>query len=275
MKYLLPALFVAIALQLGTAPTAQAQAPTSATTYSGPRYPGGPDSLRALVYRSTRITTPAPAGKMLVQFELQPDGKAFNFTMVRPPDPMNKALVDATAAARNYVEANMLAWQLDKPGTTGASIKAPKISLAMEFTTLPAAQAYYYADHEPVFKDATEALRATFSKFRVSPNDSVQQHLFASPSRILAEHIQSKVKYPPNALRSGQQGQVYVYFEVAENGAIDNPQVVGTAGKYLDDEVLKVVKNLSAASAPAQLRGQPVRVYYTLPINFKIVKPRS
>ena len=65
---------------------AQAQTIASAA-YSGPRFPGGPDSLRAFVGRSTWQAMAAPAGRMLVQFELKPDGQPYNFTMVRPPSP--------------------------------------------------------------------------------------------------------------------------------------------------------------------------------------------
>ena len=41
----------------------------------------------------------APAGRMLVQLELKSDGQPYSFTMVRPPEPLNQALVDATAKA--------------------------------------------------------------------------------------------------------------------------------------------------------------------------------
>jgi protein TonB len=51
---------------------------TSLADYAGPRYPGGPDSLRALVFRSTRQAGAAPAGHALVLFELMPGGKPTN-----------------------------------------------------------------------------------------------------------------------------------------------------------------------------------------------------
>ncbi|WP_035564987.1 energy transducer TonB [Hymenobacter sp. IS2118] len=271
MKFPLLILVAAIALQLGAPPTSQAQTTAPAAAYTGPRYPGGPDSLRALVYRSTRTTTPAPAGRMLVQFELQSDGKAYNLTMVRPPDPINPELVKATAAALDYLEAHMLPWLLGSTRLAEAVGKPPKISLVMDFATPPAAWAYNYGDQQPVFAAALEVMRTRFSKMQQQPEDSVQQSLFASSSRTLISYIQLQVKYPPNALRYQQQGQVYIYFEVAESGAIENPQVVGTAGKYLDDETLKIVRKLPAANVAAQLRGQPVRVYYALPITFKIM----
>ena len=59
--------------------------PALPADYTGPRFPGGPDSLRALVYRSTQAAGSKPAGQMLVQFDLKPTGEPYNFTMVRPP----------------------------------------------------------------------------------------------------------------------------------------------------------------------------------------------
>ena len=63
---------------------------------------------------------------------------------------------------------------------------------------------------------------------------------------------------------------VYLYFEVAETGAIERPEVMGTANPSLDEETLRVVKLLPSATSPALLRSQPVRVYYVLPITFRI-----
>ena len=57
---------------------------------------------------------------------------------------------------------------------------------------------------------------------------------------------------------------------MAENGAIEHPRILGTAGQALDAEVLRMVEKLSAAITLRQLQGQPVRVFYILPVTFKI-----
>lgn len=90
----------------------------------------------------------------------------------------------------------------------------------------------------------------------------------------MARLVQMRVKYPREALMRQQQGVVCAYFEVAENGAIEHPRILGTAGQALDAEVLRMVEKLPAATTPPQLQGQPVRVFYiipvTLPVTFKI-----
>ena len=268
MKHLLAVLVAAVTLQLGTAPLAQAQTSTpTAATYTGPRYPGGPDSLRALVYRSTRLAASAPAGRLLVKFELQADGRPHRFSLVTPPAPLNKPLLEAGALALPYLEANMAAWQ---PGAPTPDEPSPKISLVLDFTTPLGAQPYNYCDQSPVFgtladrvpernRPFFERMMADFTKKNVS-----------SSARALSTFVQMNVKYPPEALRTRQEGQVYTYFEGAENGAIERPEVVGSAGRALDNEVLQALKQLPTATSPALLGGRPARMYYVLPATFKV-----
>ena len=103
-----------------------------------------------------------------------------------------------------------------------------------------------------------------------------QQLLASRPRRPLTLARASRagpIRCAPSlaaALRQLQQGVVYVYFEVAENGATEQTQVLGTAGEVLDAEVLRVAAQLPTAVSPARLRGQPVRVYYIIPVSFKI-----
>ena len=63
---------------------------------------------------------------------------------------------------------------------------------------------------------------------------------------------------------------VYAGFEVTESGAIEHPEILGSVGRSLDAGVLRALAALPAATALAQLRGQPVRVRYVLPLKFII-----
>ena len=272
MRNLFPGLLLASALLLALAPLAKAQTPAPAAAYTGPRFPGGPDSLRALIGRSTRLATPAPAGRMMVQFELKPDGQPYNFSMVRPPDPLQKPLVEATATALNYLEAHMPAWQpaLPDPDADPAN-QVPKLGLALSFESSPTSRPYEYADQNPVFATMGTVLQSRHSRYfdRILA-DPAQLAQFQSSPRGLVTMIQLLVMYPPEALRGRQQGTVYAYFEVAESGAIEHPQILGTAGRALDAEVLRAMSKLPAATTPAQLQGRPARVSYIVPVNFRI-----
>ena len=205
----------------------------------------------------------------MVQFELKPNGQPHNFGRVHPPDPLNQPLIDATATALKYLEAHMPAWQ-PAPPDPDAKGKDPKLGLALDFGTPAAARPYEYADQYPVFSTMGEVLRTQRSRYadRLLA-DPAQLAQFQSSPHGLVTMIQLLVMYPPEALRSRQQGTVYAYFEVAENGAIEHSEILGTAGRTLDAEVLRALVKLPNATTSAQLQGRPVRVSYVVPVTFK------
>ena len=207
---------------------------------------------------------------MLVQFELKADGQPYNFTMVRPPEPLNKALVDATATALDYLEAHMPTWQ-PAPPDPDIPQKSTTIGLPLDFTTPTPAQPYDYADQNPRFEVLAALVKARrFPYFAAILANPTKLAEFASSPLGISTIIQMQVRYPAEALRGGQQGTVYAYFEVAEDGAIQRPEILGTAGQSLDAEVLKVLKKIPAATTSAQYQGRPVRVSYVLPVTFKM-----
>ena len=261
------------AFLLATAP-AFAQSAPNAAAYAGPRFPGGPDSLRALMGRSMRQTAPNLAGRALVEFELKPNGQPHNFGMVRPPDPLRRPLVEATATALNYLEAHMPTWQPAPPDPDAdikAASKKTKISLTLDFGASATSLPYHYADQNPVFSGMANFLQTQripyFERILADPAKLAQ---FQSSTKGLNQLIQVLVRYPAEALRNQQEGIVYVYFEVGETGAIEHPEILGTAGRALDAEVLRAVSKLPAATTPAQLQGRAVRVSYAIPVTFKI-----
>lgn len=253
-------LFTTVVLLASLAAKAQ-----TGPAYTGPRYPGGPDSLRALVYRSIRQAAPAPAGRLLLRFDLAEGQQPRNFRLVYPDNLVNSELVKAGTRTAEYLQNRMAAWQPGMPNPKAAPNTVPQISLVLNYPAPAANAPYAYADQPPIFTDLATAARANGSKsFRDSPDPAPQS---------LVRFVQMQSRYPAAALRQMQQGVVYVYLEVAENGKLEFPEVVGTVGTVgpeLAAEVMRVVAQLPNANTPAQLAGRPVRVFYVLPITFKI-----
>lgn len=84
---------------------AQSRPPAAApagAAYAGPRFPGGPDSLRALVSRATRQAGPAPVGNMMVGLELKDGRQPQRFELLTPPRAGSRALRQAATAALIY-----------------------------------------------------------------------------------------------------------------------------------------------------------------------------
>ncbi|MBF9143204.1 energy transducer TonB [Hymenobacter properus] len=253
--------------------SSRAQTTEPTVAYTGPRYPGGPDSLRALAYRSTRLVSPAPTGKTMLLFEIGNDGRPVNFKLVPPPGPVNPTLLKAAGEATEYIRERMLPWQLSAPDPKAKhTTELAKNALLLDFSNLPlGARPYSYAEQQPRFSALAKVLGSRQLQYVKPPlTDPAQRAAYISSVKGLVHYTQMQVRYPAEALRRQQEGQVYVSFEVAENGAIEHPEILGTAGSALDAEVLRVVQQLPAADAPALLDGRPVRVHYALPITFKI-----
>ena len=85
----------------------------------------------------------------------------------------------------------------------------------------------------------------------------------------LMKYIQKNVKYPPIAKQYNITGKVYVSFIVDKSGSVTNVKIVRGVDKNLDAEALRVVRSLPKYK-PGKQRGKPVRVMFTIPINFTL-----
>ncbi len=85
----------------------------------------------------------------------------------------------------------------------------------------------------------------------------------------LMKYIREHLRYPTMAAENNIQGRVVVQFVVTKNGSIGEVKVVRSRDVDLDKEAVRVVKSLPNF-IPGRMNGQPVNVWYTLPINFKL-----
>jgi len=86
----------------------------------------------------------------------------------------------------------------------------------------------------------------------------------------LYKFVSKNVRYPEDAVERGKQGTVYVKFVVDEKGKVCNLSLLNNVGYGLDAEALRVVGIIPNFKSPAKVKGQPVKVYYQLPIKFKL-----
>ena len=93
---------------------------------------------------------------------------------------------------------------------------------------------------------------------------------FPGGQAALFKYLSENVKYPVIAQENGIQGRVICQFVVNKDGSIVDVEVVRTGGDAsLDKEAVRVIKSMPKWSA-GQQRGKPVRVKYTVPVNFKL-----
>lgn len=89
------------------------------------------------------------------------------------------------------------------------------------------------------------------------------------PGGNVQKWIAKNVKYPVLAMENGIQGKVYIQFVIEKDGAITDVKVIRGVDASLDKEAVRVVKSMPKWK-PGKQRGKPVRVSYTLPINFQL-----
>lgn len=90
---------------------------------------------------------------------------------------------------------------------------------------------------------------------------------FPGGELALRKFIANAIKYPVIAQENGIQGKVYVTFVVDKDGGISDARIARGVDTSLDKEALRVVSTLPKWK-PGKQRGKPVRVSYTVPINF-------
>ena len=93
---------------------------------------------------------------------------------------------------------------------------------------------------------------------------------FPGGQQALFKYLSENVKYPVIAQENGIQGRVICQFVVNKDGSIVEVEVVRSGGDpSLDKEAIRVIKSMPKWK-PGKQRGKPVRVKYTVPVNFKL-----
>jgi protein TonB len=86
-----------------------------------------------------------------------------------------------------------------------------------------------------------------------------------------AKFLNKNLRFPPVAQEDGVSGRVILSFIIEKNGTLSNITVDRPAGHGFDEEALRVLK-LAKAWKPGMQNGQPVRVKYSIPINFQLAE---
>ncbi len=93
---------------------------------------------------------------------------------------------------------------------------------------------------------------------------------FPGGMSALVKYLQENIKYPSAALAEKAQGKAFVRFVVEKDGSITNTEIIKSTGNiYLDKEALRVASNMPKWK-PGMQQGNPVRVFFMLPVSFKL-----
>ena len=93
---------------------------------------------------------------------------------------------------------------------------------------------------------------------------------FPGGEAALMKYLYDNIKYPVIAQENNISGRVNLRFVVERDGRVGDVQVVrGSGDASLDREAVRVVNSLPNF-IPAKQNGRAVRVYYNLPVTFRL-----
>ena len=93
---------------------------------------------------------------------------------------------------------------------------------------------------------------------------------FPGGQQAMMKFISENIQYPASAKNKGIQGRVICQFVIEKDGSVTDIQVVRSSGdSLLDKEAIRVIDSMPKWK-PGMQRGKPVRVKYTIPMNFRL-----
>ncbi len=81
--------------------------------------------------------------------------------------------------------------------------------------------------------------------------------------------MKNNLRYPEMAAQNNIQGKVIIQFVVEKDGSIGEVKVARGRDQDLDKEAVRMVKSMPKF-IPGRMNGQSVRVWFTLPVSFKL-----
>jgi len=238
--------------------------------------PGFPGGLFVLMqYLNDNIQYPDKAkndgveGRVVVSFIVGKEGLIKDAQVEKSVDPE----LDAEAIR---VVAGMPRWT---PGKSHGEPVDVKYSIPINFQLTQPQQEQSSPFDEIIPVSSPEEMEKEHDTFEISERDKkVIEDTYDNveimpefPGGVqgLLNYMRETIKYPAQARQDTIQGRVLVTFVINKDGSIVEPEVVKSAHPLLDQEALKMVKEMPNWK-PGEQNGKPVRVKYTIPVNFRL-----
>ncbi len=101
-------------------------------------------------------------------------------------------------------------------------------------------------------------------------HSAVHMPSFPGGDAALMKYLNSHIRYPQVAKDNGIQGKVFIQMVIMKDGKVGEVKVVRGVDKDLDREAVRVCKSLPPFSPGRNANGDPINVWYTLPVTFKL-----
>lgn len=238
--------------------------------------PGFPGGLFVLMqYLNDNIQYPDKAkndgveGRVIVSFIVGKEGLIKDAQVEKSVDPE----LDAEAIR---VVSGMPRWT---PGKSQGEPVEVKYSIPINFQLTQPQQEQSSPSDEIIPISSPEEMEKEYTAFDIPETDkkAIEETFdrvdnmpeFPGGVQGLLKYMRETIKYPAQARQDTIQGRVLVTFVINKDGSIVEPEVVKSAHPLLDEEALRMVEKMPAWK-PGEQNGKPVRVKYTIPVNFRL-----
>jgi len=97
-------------------------------------------------------------------------------------------------------------------------------------------------------------------------DESAYYHRRINPGQWLHDNL----VYPRYAVERGEQGKVYIRFTVQPDGNVTHVEVRKGVSYSLDRAAVQTVRNMPNFPSPVLRNGRPVKLYFNLPVYYKL-----
>lgn len=223
------------AAELGIKIPFRRNGPDDYPTFQGDNYTKFPDWVVSQIKYPAEATAKGIQGRIIVNYAVEVDGTISKVSLMGKPDPL---LGDA---AVKVVQVSPK-WDPAK----NPEAKDPYSSMVAIKFELP----------NKISKDDTYVMVEKMPQY---PGGDVE----------LLNFIKNNSNYPEAAKADKIEGRVIVRFVINKNGNTEDPVILKGVNPMLDAEAIRVVSILKGFS-PGTLGGNPVNVYYMVPVNFSL-----
>lgn len=140
---------------------------------------------------------------------------------------------------------------------------------AQDSTPAPEAQQVAAKADAPTVNAPTEKADASQTDTDETVINPETMPSFPGGTAALLQYLMKNMKYPQYCREHGIKGKVIVSFIVNTDGSLTDITVVSPVDKLLDEEAVRVISNMPKWN-PGTQRGKPVRVKYSVPVNFNL-----
>ena len=223
------------AAELGIKIPFRRNGPDDYPTFQGDNYTKFPDWVAGQIKYPAEATAKGIKGRIIVNYTVEIDGTISKVSLMGKPDPLiGDAVVKVVQASPKWEPAK------------NPEAKDPYSSMVGIKFELP----------DKISKDDAYVM---VEKMPMYPGGDVE----------LLNFIKNNTNYPEAAKAEKIEGRVIVRFVVNKNGNSEDPVILKGVSPVLDAEAIRVVSIIKGFT-PGTLGGNPVNVYYMVPVNFSL-----